>query len=206
MFADDSNRIDGSGDVYHVSGLCWRRHHGLNQSEPRRHDDPVFSGCGAASLYRLDRINEVGGFDESYFCYYEDIDLVFRMRLAGASCMYIASSVVAHHGSALSGKDSDFSVYHGHRNMVWTFFQNMPGQYFYLYLPAHLFVNLISLIHYTLQGRPRIIFRSKWHAFRQLPAVLRKRREIQASIKVKPSDVLQYMVKGFLRPYLSRFR
>lgn len=206
MSIDDPQRIDGAGDIYHVSGLCWRRHHGLIESKTLRQDDPVFSGCGAATLYRLDSINQVGGFDESYFCYYEDIDLVFRMRLMGSNCCYVDRSIVHHHGSGVTGRDSDFSIYHGHRNLVWTYVKNMPGIYFYLYLPGHLILNLISLLHYTVQGRAGVIFKAKWHALKRLPGLLRQRKAIQSMRRVKPRVVTKYMVKGVLRPYFFRFR
>jgi hypothetical protein len=40
-----------------------------------------------------------------------------------------------HVGSATTGKDGDFAVYHGHRNLVWTDVKNMPGPLFWLHLP-----------------------------------------------------------------------
>jgi GT2 family glycosyltransferase len=168
--------------------------------------DPVFSPCAAAALYRLQSVRAVGGFDEAYFCYHEDVDLVFRLRLAGARCHYVESSVVHHVGSGLTGRDSDFSVYHGHRNLVWTYVKNMPGMLVFWYLPQHLLLNLVTVIHYTLRGRGRVIFRSKWHALSGLGYALRQRAEIQSARTVESSEILSAMTRGLLRPYLSRFR
>ena len=42
-----------------------------------------------------------------------------------------------HVSSALSGYRSDFAVYHGERNAVWTFVKNMPAPLLWLYLPQH---------------------------------------------------------------------
>ncbi len=204
--ARDNEILDGEGDIYHVSGLCWRRHHGLSVHATNLKDDPVFSGCAAAALYRRQRVMEVGGFDENYFCYYEDIDLVFRMRLVGAKCCYVASSEVLHFGSGLTGRDSDFSVYHGHRNMIWTYVKNMPGKLFYMYLPQHILMNLVSLLHYTLKGRWKIIWKSKWHALMGVPRAMKMRKQIQLSRTVESDQLRKHMVTGLLRPYLSRFR
>ena len=204
--ARDTTILDGEGDVFHVSGLCWRRHHGLAADSDILRDDPVFSGCAAAALYRRQRIADVGGFDESFFCYYEDIDLVFRMRLVGAKCCYIPSAEVLHYGSGLTGRDSDFSVYHGHRNMVWTFVKNMPGKLFYWYLPQHVLLNMISLVYYSLIGRGNVIWKSKWHALKGLPGAIKKRKEIQKNRTVGTREIRKHMVTGLLRPYLSRFR
>lgn len=48
--------------------------------------------------------------DEDFFCYGEDVDLGFRMQLAGYRCLYIPAAQVAHHGSAITGRYSDFST------------------------------------------------------------------------------------------------
>ena len=206
MSASNTDEIDGAGDVYHVCGLSWRRHHGMSVTSVRRDADPVFSGCGAATLYRLSSVLSAGGFDESYFCYFEDVDLVFRMRLYGSKCVYAEKSVVLHHGSGLTGKDSDFTIYHGHRNLVWTVFKNMPGYSLYLYLPQHVLLNIVSLFHYTIKGRSSVIFRAKWDAVKRLASVWRERKRIQSLKSVKVTDVTCHMTKGLLRPYLSRFR
>jgi len=204
--AEDYNLLDGTGDVYHVCGLSWRRHHGMRDDQSGLRYDPVFSPCGAAALYRLDSIVSAGGFDESYFCYHEDVDLVFRMRSRGSECMYVDNSVAAHVGSGLTGKDSDFSVYHGHRNLVWTFVKNMPGWLVLWYLPQHLLLNLVTLFYYTVAGRGRIIWKAKWDAVNGLGAALKKRKVIQRNLKVHPSEITGSMAKGFLRPYISRSR
>jgi N-acetylglucosaminyl-diphospho-decaprenol L-rhamnosyltransferase len=47
--------------------------------------DPL-GPTGGAALYRRDAFEQVGGFDEGIFLYYEDLDLALRMRLAGFSC------------------------------------------------------------------------------------------------------------------------
>jgi GT2 family glycosyltransferase len=133
------NVVDGLGDVYHVSGLVWRDGHGLALHDSDAAPREIFSPSAGAALYRRDALNSVGGFDEDYFCYVEDVDLGFRLRLAGYRVMYVPDAVVHHVGSATTGgADSDFCVYHGHRNLVWTFVKDMPGILFWLLLPLHL--------------------------------------------------------------------
>ncbi len=81
---------------------------------------------------------EAGGFDEDYFAYHEDVDLGFRMRLRGLRCYLVQAASVQHVGSASTGRRSGFAVYHGHRNLVWTYAKNMPSPWVWLYLPlAH---------------------------------------------------------------------
>lgn len=51
----------------------------------------IFAPCAAAALYRRSVLQQLGGFDEHYFCYMEDVDLGFRLRLLGHSALRAAS-------------------------------------------------------------------------------------------------------------------
>lgn len=190
------DRLDGAGDSYHAGGFVWRR--GDNLLNSKFFDTPVevFSACAAAALYRREAIEKVNGFDEDFFCYLEDIDLGFRMRLAGYKCLYVPDAVVHHIGSASTGKDSDFSVYHGHRNVVWTFVKNMPRVLFWICLPIHIAANLYVITRYVLIGRWRVILRAKRDAIKGLPNMWRKRREIQAQRVSSVQDIWNILSKG----------
>jgi GT2 family glycosyltransferase len=157
----------------------------------------VFSPCAAAAMYRRSAIFEVSGFDEDYFCYVEDIDLGFRMRLAGYRCLYVPSSVAHHVGSGTTGgQHSDFSVYHGHRNVVWTYVKDMPGVLFWAFLPLHMAMNLYILIRFTLRGQGAVMFRSKRDAFLGIPKMWSKRRQIQRNRVASWRDILRMMKIG----------
>jgi len=172
--------LDGTGDVYHMSGLAWRAGHGAPVPSALKPAREIFSPCAAAALYRRSVMAKVGGFDEDYFCYVEDVDLGFRLRLTGHRCLYVPSSVVHHLGSgSTGGQHSDFAVYHGHRNLVWTYVKDMPGALFWLFLPLHLLMNLWTLLVLAMRGQGRVALRSKWDALRGLPKIWHKRQEIQ---------------------------
>lgn len=177
---EDPTRLDGIGDCCHWSGLAWRAGHGQPQQDRHLVERDIFAPCAAAALYRRAAFVAAGGFDESYFCYLEDVDLGFRLRLAGHTARYAPAAVVRHVGSATSGgRHSDFSVFHGHRNMVWTFVKNMPGALLWPLLPLHLAVNLATLVVFSARGQARTIVRAKWQALQGLGAAWRQRRIIQ---------------------------
>jgi GT2 family glycosyltransferase len=158
--------LDGAGDAYHA---CERSgvEHGSLVPTLAENEREVFSPCAAAALYRRSAWLEIGGFDEDYFCYVEDVDLGFRLRLAGYHSLYVPQSEVYHVGSGTTGgQHSDFSLYHGHRNLVWTFVKDMPGILFWLLLPLHVSLNLVSIIWFALQGRGGVIWRAKRCFFR----------------------------------------
>lgn len=183
-------RLDGDGDAYHLSGLVWRIGHGSpapTKPEPARE---IFSACAAAALYRRDALNAVGGFDEDYFCYVEDVDLGFRLRLAGHCCLHVPQSVAHHVGSGTTGgQHSDFALYHGHRNLVWTFVKDMPGALFWVLLPLHVALNLFSIVWFALRGHGQVILRAKRDALRGLPTMWRKRSIIQQARRVSIGEI-----------------
>jgi len=189
--------LDGEGDAYHVSGLTWRRGYGLPVCEKAELEE-VFSPCAAAALYPCQAFLEVGGFDEEYFAYQEDVDLGFRLRLQGRPCYYVPGAVVQHVGSASTGKRSAFVIYHGHRNLVWTYFKDMPPALFWTFLPLHLVMNLYSLVSFTLRGQGRAIWRAKREALLGLGAMLRKRKEIQRQRRVSAKEVYRLMEHDWL--------
>jgi GT2 family glycosyltransferase len=196
LLADDPAKLDGTGDVYHVSGLAFRRDHGRAVEEVARPGAEVFSPCAAAALYSRSAFVEAGGFDERYFAYLEDLDLAFRLRLAGHRCLYVPESTVLHVGSPSTGRTSDFTVFHAQRNMVWTYAKNMPTPLVWLYLPEHLLVNLVALAGYSLRGQMRVVGRAKLEAVRTLPRVLAERRRLQAQRRADPWQLRRLMGKG----------
>jgi GT2 family glycosyltransferase len=205
VLADAPNLLDGAGDSYHVSGRAWRNGHQMPAGDWPAREIEVFGPCAAAALYRSAPFMAIGGFDERFFCYFEDIDLAFRLRLQGHRCLYVDGARVAHVGSASSGYQSDFAVYHGERNAVWTFVKDMPGWLFWLYLPQHLALNLASLLYYPWRGQGRVVLKAKVDAMRGLPAIVRQRRAVQAGRRAAASDLQRAMRRGVLDPYIRRY-
>lgn len=194
MFSDqDQRQLDGVGDVYHVSGLPWRKGHGCPNSQLHDQEKEIFAPCAAAALYRTSALAEIGPLDEDFFLYVEDIDLGFRLRLAGYRALYVPTAHIRHLGSAFVGKHSDFQIYHGHRNLVWVFVKNMPGVLFWTLLPLHLLLNLATLIWLVLRGQGAVAMRAKRDAIASIPLFWKKRAQIQSNRKVSVWNILQQL-------------
>jgi len=197
--ANDPKRLDGVGDVYHVSGLSWRDGQACADGPAYREPEEIFSPCAAAALYRTRDVIDAGLFDEDFFCYSEDVDLGFRLRLRGGRCLYVPDAVVEHAGSASSGARSDFQLYHGHRNLAWTYVKNMPGWLFWFYLPYHVLANGYSLIAFTLRGQGGPLWRAKRDALKGLRSAWRKRRQIQAGRTAPTHELRRVLRRGPVR-------
>lgn len=124
--SDGVTRYDGTGDNVTPFGMPWRG--GFRKpAGPVHPSGEVFGPCAAAALYDRVLFEQVGGFDDRFFCYCEDVDLAFRMRLRGARCFQSGRSVVRHVSSGITGRNSQFSLYHGYRNAWWMAFKCMPA-------------------------------------------------------------------------------
>jgi GT2 family glycosyltransferase len=203
----DPEVLDGIGDIYHISGLAWREHYGMRQQGRDLVSREIFSPCAAAALYRRQALADAGGFDEDFFCYMEDVDLGFRLRLAGHKAIYVPDAVVHHVGSASTGGQwSDFAVYHGFRNLLWVFIKNMPGILFWLLLPLHIVLNLVSIFSFLIRGQGHVILKAKKDALAGIPRMWRKRHNIQANRVASIGEVWKALDKRIFIPVQPHFR
>lgn len=200
LMAGETDVLDGIEDVCHISGLVWREGHGRSRNDDDRTAREIFSPCAAAALYRRQALQAVGAFDEDYFCYVEDVDLGFRLRLSGWQSWYVPAAIVRHVGSAtMGGARSSFAVYHGHRNLVWMYVKNMPGCLIWLFLPLHLAMNLVSIIRFISRGQAGPILSAKRDAIVGLRRVWQKRAVVQ-SRRTLPVTALLAMLNKSLMP------
>jgi GT2 family glycosyltransferase len=105
---DDPAVLDDTGDALRRDGVCEQR--GRGRRDEGQFDVPgeVWGACAGAALYRRSAVVGVGGFDESYGMYLEDVDLALRLRLAGWTTRYVP--VVARHAGAGSGSAVGYYV------------------------------------------------------------------------------------------------
>ncbi len=181
--------LDGIGDCYHFSGIAYRAGFG-KQIEPPN-DGYVFAPCAAACLYSRRLFLELGGFDEMFFCYHEDVDLGFRMQLAGYDCLQSSKAIIDHISSGTSNKVSGFAVYHGTRNRIWTFIKNMPLPLLILFLPFHILANLSYLVWAIFRkGRFVPTLKGIIDAIKGLYPIIKARKKVQKNRKTSSLALL----------------
>ena len=207
--ARDPARLDGLGDAMTVIGFPFRG--GYGRPDPGTIPvAEVFSPCGAAMMIDRALFLRLGGFDEAFFCYCEDVDLGYRLRLVGEPVLLAAEAVVLHEGSVTTGgRRSDFSIYHGVRNRLWLYVKDTPPLLFWLTLPLHAAATLGLGLRALVRGDGRAFNRGLVDAFKGMPAILRRRRAVQAGRTASSADIAAFMTwspwgaarrKGRLRP------
>ncbi len=175
----DSDRVYDAGDVLRRDGACEQR--GRFGLDDGRWDEPgeVFGPCAGAALYWRDALLALGGFDERYFAYLEDVDLALRLRLAGWTCRY-EPAIALHAGEGSSGELRGGHLYLVERNTLLLVAKAFPLRW----LPLVLYRQLGWAWHAFRERRLRNQVRGALAALPLMPAALRERRKLRARARV----------------------
>lgn len=127
----DPGRIDCTGIELSIDGVATNRGYGDKDGEKYNREAEIFGANGTASLFTrkaLESAKQSDGeyFDNSFFAYYEDVDLAWRIRLAGLKSFYCPRAVVNHVHSATASKISGFKAYYLNRNRFLMLLKNYP--------------------------------------------------------------------------------
>jgi len=199
---DNPDLLDGAGDNYLVFGIPWRG--GYRQpAGTLPGEGECFSACGASAVIRADLFRALEGFDERLFCYCEDVDLGYRMRLQGQKTIFLPNAVIYHLGGGVSDQVSGFAVFHGTRNRLWVFLKNTPLALLWWTLPVHIGLTLLILLRGTMTGRLRHTWKGLMAGIAGIPGILAARKGVQASRTVDLACLLRLMPLNPLR-MLSR--
>lgn len=193
LWMPDETRLDGAGDNYLVFGIPWRGGYHRPVSDLPA-EGTCFSPCGASAVYLRETFVAAGGFDERLFCFCEDVDLGFRLRLEGGECVFLPGAVVSHAGGGLSEKVSGFAVRHGTRNRLWVYLKCMPMPLLILTLPGHLALTALILLRGMMTGRFPDVAAGLVEALRGIGPVWADRRVVQALRSAPLSALLRAMI------------
>lgn len=189
--------IQSAGDGYTAAGLAYQRHSG-EPAEAGGAARRVFSACAAAAFYRRSVYLEAGGFDETFKCYYEDVDLGFRLNLMGYSTLYEPDSFCRHLGAASHGRRSWLRLKHSARNSELVFFSCMPATLLVSCLPAHAAAVLLQAALRICRGGLLPFMAGKAAFVAMLPQVFRRRRRIQNGARERRIDIRNIMNENWL--------
>lgn len=194
---DDDGRIDDAGDALSWTGAAAQRGRG----EPAHlftQREEVFSVCAGAALYRRSFLDAVGGFDERFFAYLEDIDLGLRGRLLGYHYLFDPAAEVLHkgHGSALPRARYVRLVT---RNRVMLFAKSVPWSLLLRHLPRLLYGQFYFLIAYR---RPLASLAGYLLLVPCLSHIWRERRRLQSSRRIDVAELERLLTPRMPEPPL----
>lgn len=199
--------IDKCGHLIYSDGLNRGRGTGETDGATYQHRQEALWPDGCAALFRRRAIDEVGFFDEAFFCYGEDADLGFRLRWAGYRCLFEPKALVYHHHSASLGKFSPYKAYLIERNRWWVLIKNYPFSWIlwspvatlmrYGYNLGSMFMGSGSAAEFQSQhgslALAKALLKANLHGILGIPQAWRKRRQVMR--KVKGREIVETLKK-----------
>ncbi|MHB1739391.1 MAG: glycosyltransferase family 2 protein [Actinomycetes bacterium] len=191
-------RVESVGDVVDRAGRGRQR--GYGQADDGRFDAvvEVFSACGAAAMYRQSMLARIGGFDDTFFAYYEDLDLGFRALLAGYRGLLVPTAVVYHTGGVTSARLPGLKSYLSTRNAWWLLVKNLPTPLLVPVLGRFCVVSTARLLSDAGHGRLGSALRGHRDGMAGLRRILRARRQARSLRRTGAREVWRAMPSAML--------
>lgn len=172
-FAARPDLVNSAGIAVDRLGVAVDRLLGTPVATAPTEPHEVFGACGGAALLRKAMLDDVGGLDDRFFAYLEDVDLAWRARSRGWRCIHAPAAVVWHHHSASASHGSEFKFYLSGRNRVRLLAKNATGSQLLRHLGPIVAYDLFYVIfvgvrHRTISPvRGRLAGLRDWRKFRR---------------------------------------
>jgi GT2 family glycosyltransferase len=200
---EDPRVIDKVGHLIFPDGQNRGRGSGSRDRGQYDREEEVLWPDGCAALYRKEMLDQIGGFDEDFFAYGDDAELGLRARVAGWRCVYAPQAVVWHHRGSTLGMSSPRRLELIERNRLLLTWKLFPASLLWL-RPVFFGIRMVAgavaahrgvgdTAHFPGPGGKwtivRALISARLQAWRLLPRMARKRREIRAIRKLSPAAV-----------------
>jgi len=203
-----TNKIDTTGLVMFKNRRVINRGQGTEDTGQFEQLEEIWGADGAAPVYRRAALEDVKieneYFDQDFFAYKEDIDLSWRMRLAGWSIVYQPQAIAYHDRSAGEGvaknplqiiearkKVSEFAKFHSFANQRLMLIKNETPLLFLKYAPLVIAKELAAVSYVLVLERYGL--RATREFFRLLPRVIKKRRHVMAKRRIGDKEMEKWL-------------
>jgi len=182
----DGSRFESQGLKFYFSGKCDNISNGKPFSSKALKNYSsnalVWGASAALTIYNKNIFQQIGGFDEDFFAYEEDVDLSLRLHNLGYTTLYVPQALSYHLGGATSSRMGNFRHRMDAKNWIYIILKNYSTSNLLIYSPFILVErlrNLSGLIKNTpFKDIPRDVFRTYGEVIKNLPKTIKKRKEI----------------------------
>jgi GT2 family glycosyltransferase len=206
-FYDKRSKVQSTGLFFNYTGMLVgdlriasqhvkRGKHDKSQRRafPEKKELAEIFSAAVPFLVRKDFFEVIGGFDEDFFLYFEEVDFCWRVWLTGRRVVYIPEAKIYHKGGVSTSKlPTEFVFEHSVRNRIQSFLKNMGGARLVIALIWQLLISIGGMFVYLIKRKPRLSWAlckawawNIWH----FPNIFAKRIRIQRS---------DFFYKAFLR-------
>ena len=190
--------IDSLGGIIDRLGRAYDLFHDLRDNERITKPIEVFYARGAAIVIHSEIFNQLGGFDPSYFIYYEETDLCWRIRLLGYRVVTVPTSKIYHLGGGTTGGPTIQTIYLRRRNQLVTLLKNYSIRNILTYVPIVYALYIAYALRRLIAKRDTTMFRTYisvilW-SLQNLRKIITKRKLVQRSRKVPDKEITKHML------------
>jgi GT2 family glycosyltransferase len=180
-----------------IFNICEHDHGQYDQQEP------IFWASGAALFIRAKVFHEMQGFDEYFFAHQEEIDLCWRIQLAGYKIYSCPASVVYHVGGGTLPKENSMKTYLNFRNNRIMLSKNLPLSKKLWVVPVRILLDAVSALKGLVSGnggyflaviRAHFAFISWWFSHRKQSVFPASRKGLLAGM-VQKNIAWQFFVR-----------
>lgn len=196
MLHPETLLVNSTGNAFHFLGFgyCKEYRSRLTDIDVKSVEEIAYAS-GAALMIRLSLVEQLGGLDEDYWLYHEDLELSFRMRLIGKRIVMVKDSVFYH---KYQFARSVSKLYWMERNRFGTMLIYFKWPTLLLLLPLALPVEL-GLIVFSLKGGwfpERMKAYKYWLSAKNWKLWLKKRKRLQKIRTISDRQLFEHAVTG----------
>lgn len=166
----------------------------------------VLWATGACLVIRSDDYWRAGGLDARFFAHNEEIDLCWRLRLAGRRIACVPESTVWHVGGGTLPKSNPMKTYLNFRNNLTMLYKNLSEQELKKVMRVRRVLDYVAALQMLLTGKPREMKAvikarrdfAKWKSlFRQDRLLIQNSRKVDSIAEIYPGSLLAcYYLRG----------
>jgi len=192
------DKYESQGLKFFISGKCQNISNGKNFStkDLKNYSSNVLVWGTSAALvvYQKNIIQKIGGFDQDFFAYEEDVDLALRLVKFGYKTLYVPKAICYHLGGGTSNQMGNFRARMDAKNWLFIIIKNYSLKDIFSNLPKIIeerLRNLSYLIKTTIKSYklksiyylPASIIKTYSQVFLKLPKMINKRKQLQKLLK-----------------------
>ncbi len=191
---DSPHLINTAGNPIHILGFGYVSQYGKSIEQFLAQQDgcveEIASASGAAVLIRVAALRRVGLFDDLYFAYDEDVDLSWRLRLAGYTVWLDSRSRIYHH---YHFNRNPRKYYFLERNRLMTVFKNYKTSSLLVLAPVFIGYELFIFLYSLFNGWLSYKLQSLCDLHTNRKAIRNNRLQVQMLRQVPESDLARHL-------------
>lgn len=202
---NDRKTIDSTGDFYTTWGIPGPRGRDGLLSEAPKEPEYIFGATGGGFIARRELFEKVGLFDETFFMYFEDVDLCFRAQLMGYKVRYSPHAIAYHKLSASTNKVPGLAVTQTFKNLPTLFVKNVPLRLAVSMYPRFVLAYSLILGNAVAKGGGVPALKGWALSWKNLIHMFRERRRIQSS-RIVSDDYIDSIILHDIPPEQTGLR